>query len=525
METFVADEAGTKDTRLTKDAAVEHPSGNRLAKKRRRGKAGEICQLNLDVLFLIATYIHPIDLLNLARTCKSLRQLLMDKSSTFVWKTARRQVDDLPDCPADLTEPEYANLVFYARCHGCGKYARTILWEMRRRYCPDCRTERLCPLLSVPWAIQKILPQELITIGRDTRIWVDKEQMESLMHEYNHSSDQTQFLKDKVEHHAAICKHARQCEKWQQSNEWDRKIALDKRRGERNDSIFERLKQLGYDPEVTYFGRRKIKLSCKPLFRKSKPLTDKEWDQIWPEWLETMNDFRSQRLEEVVYQSRRALFASEYAKYVMSPPPNIPAFDLLPHVAEVACLPPFREIIRAPEGTKMGDKPFESAFSQLPELVDEWRKNLDIEVAELVEIPPHLSFKGTPDGGIVASGSTRGSESSRAPTNKLRLACALFQGSFKGVFAHPDVFSASMCNSTYPYSMGKGDVERTGSLGHRYGIKYMAEAPYVIHACGLDPNVATADDMDRRDARLKCLSCQSSRVRRWRDAVGVPLYA
>lgn len=41
----------------------------------------------------------------------------MDKSSTFVWKTARSQVKSLPDCPADLTEPEYANLVFYARCH------------------------------------------------------------------------------------------------------------------------------------------------------------------------------------------------------------------------------------------------------------------------------------------------------------------------------------------------------------------------------------------------------------------------
>lgn len=58
-----------------------------------------------------------MDLLNLSRTCKSLRELLMDKSSMFVWKTARRQVIGLPDCPADLTEPEYANLVFCARCH------------------------------------------------------------------------------------------------------------------------------------------------------------------------------------------------------------------------------------------------------------------------------------------------------------------------------------------------------------------------------------------------------------------------
>lgn len=41
----------------------------------------------------------------------------MDKSSTFVWKSAFRQVKGLPACPTDLTEPEYANLVFYARCH------------------------------------------------------------------------------------------------------------------------------------------------------------------------------------------------------------------------------------------------------------------------------------------------------------------------------------------------------------------------------------------------------------------------
>ncbi|KAF8553732.1 hypothetical protein OG21DRAFT_1384122, partial [Imleria badia] len=86
----------------------------------------------------IAAHIHPMDLLNLARTCKSLRQLLMDKSSAFVWKAARSQVNGLPDCPADLAEPEYANLVFHAHCNGCGKYVKTVLWEMRRKYCPDC---------------------------------------------------------------------------------------------------------------------------------------------------------------------------------------------------------------------------------------------------------------------------------------------------------------------------------------------------------------------------------------------------
>lgn len=61
--------------------------------------------------------MHPLGLLNLARTCKFFRSTLMVNSSAFVWKAALRQVDGLPDCPDDLSEPAYTNLVFYARCH------------------------------------------------------------------------------------------------------------------------------------------------------------------------------------------------------------------------------------------------------------------------------------------------------------------------------------------------------------------------------------------------------------------------
>ncbi|KAF8549225.1 hypothetical protein OG21DRAFT_1515448 [Imleria badia] len=111
-------------------------------RKRRRGNPAELCQLNLDVLFIIATCIHPLDLLNLARTCKSLRILLMDRASEFIWRAARRQFEDLPDCPDDLSEPAYANLAFYARCHACDKHTTAVFWRIRRRYCTECRDER-----------------------------------------------------------------------------------------------------------------------------------------------------------------------------------------------------------------------------------------------------------------------------------------------------------------------------------------------------------------------------------------------
>ena len=244
-----------------------------------------------------------------------------------------------------------------------------------------------------------------------------------------------------------------------------------------------------------------------------------EWKRIWPEWLDTMNNFRSQRLNQVVYQSRRQSLASEYTNYVTRPSPNTPAVDLLPHAADVACFPPFKNIIRAPEGTQMNDNPFESALAQLPELVGEWKKKLDAEVAELVKIPSRLSLKGTCDGRVVSSTSTTSPEPSQTATDKLRLACALFSNGVKGPFTHPEVFFSSMHNNKYPM----GGEERIGSIRDRYDIKYMAEAPHVIHACGLDPNVATADDMDRRNARLKCLSCKDSHVRRWRNAVRLPL--
>jgi hypothetical protein len=167
-----------------------------------------------------------------------------------------------------------------------------------------------------------------------------------------------------------------------------------------------------------------------------------ERDRIWPEWVESMNSFRSQQPEEVVYPPRRRSLASEYANYVRCPPPNTPTFDLLPHPTDVGCFPPFRNIIRAPEGTQMNDKPFESAFAQLPQLVDKWKKKLDAEVAELVTIPSHSN--STSDVQIVAPNSTIGPESPQVATDKLR--------------------ATSMCNYRYP-RLREDELERTG-LGH-----------------------------------------------------------
>jgi hypothetical protein len=43
--------------------------------------------------------------------------MLMSRDSRPIWRAARGSFPDLPPCPPDLSEPEYARLVFDRDCH------------------------------------------------------------------------------------------------------------------------------------------------------------------------------------------------------------------------------------------------------------------------------------------------------------------------------------------------------------------------------------------------------------------------
>lgn len=65
----------------------------------------------------IFCFLHPADLLVLARTSKAFRRFLLKTSTAFIWKSARRNVDGLPEPPSDINELQYASLVFGFTCH------------------------------------------------------------------------------------------------------------------------------------------------------------------------------------------------------------------------------------------------------------------------------------------------------------------------------------------------------------------------------------------------------------------------
>ena len=65
----------------------------------------------------IFAFMHPRDLLNLARTTKPFRNLLMMETARPMWKAAMRRVEDLPPCPPYMSEPKYINLLFFPHFH------------------------------------------------------------------------------------------------------------------------------------------------------------------------------------------------------------------------------------------------------------------------------------------------------------------------------------------------------------------------------------------------------------------------
>ncbi|KAK0184577.1 hypothetical protein F5146DRAFT_880185, partial [Armillaria mellea] len=64
----------------------------------------------------IFSNLKPLDLLRLSRTTKDLRALLLRRSSSFVRKRMRENVDGLLPLPEDLSEARFVHLAFDKHC-------------------------------------------------------------------------------------------------------------------------------------------------------------------------------------------------------------------------------------------------------------------------------------------------------------------------------------------------------------------------------------------------------------------------
>ncbi|KAF5341712.1 hypothetical protein D9611_001800 [Ephemerocybe angulata] len=73
-------------------------------------------EMPLEIVFEILLHLHPSDLLSIARSSQRLREIVLSKRSRFIWTECLSNVRGLPSCPLDMTEPQFAKLVFDQTC-------------------------------------------------------------------------------------------------------------------------------------------------------------------------------------------------------------------------------------------------------------------------------------------------------------------------------------------------------------------------------------------------------------------------
>ncbi|CAE6534639.1 unnamed protein product, partial [Rhizoctonia solani] len=125
----------------------------------------------LDILTEIASYLFPIDITTLSRSSKLFRDILMRRSSRHIWINAMRNIEMLPRCPSDMSEPAYLALLFSRYCTVCG---RVIVYhlnaELRMRLCASCRKTQLIVLDTLPSEL-KGLVHTIRIYPKVPRVW------------------------------------------------------------------------------------------------------------------------------------------------------------------------------------------------------------------------------------------------------------------------------------------------------------------------------------------------------------------
>ncbi|KAG8964441.1 hypothetical protein FRC05_003815 [Tulasnella sp. 425] len=124
-----------KRAKTARSARVSGKSTNHL-------KEDRFTSLPLDVVYEILAFLAPLDLLNLARTNKALRNHLMSKRSRGAWKAARAATEPpVSICPKAMSEPQLAVLLFTKDCTVCGKPlkgSQRTWWILHLRACSPC---------------------------------------------------------------------------------------------------------------------------------------------------------------------------------------------------------------------------------------------------------------------------------------------------------------------------------------------------------------------------------------------------
>ncbi|KAI0700106.1 hypothetical protein BC835DRAFT_1502839 [Cytidiella melzeri] len=489
-----------------------------------RGKLQEMLDMPLDVILDICSHLSPKDLMNLARTSKDLRKFFMSRNTLAFWKAARLNIPGLPPCPADLSEPAYASLMFDARCHHCSsKNCYYVYWRCRIRLCKSCRALQEVSVhqgkyqyvedLVRPRSVSNVVPSLMATPNScyDTYYAPQLQKFLTAVSKtpyYNRAA----FFCEQEKLVSILKQNVDQMDDFFRNSKESRTSELDNLRKGRREAIFERLKQEGWQLDIDYLTQTyaEYRLFVKlPEVRKAQALTDRIWDNIGGPIIVFMHSVRQNRLSA----ARRVIIMER--------------LEAMRKLVEEAvsqiqgCTLSSREVAYyIPEISQMLDPDFEDFDAQ---------KLQDIVHAS---IPKYLE-KRAKDAREYLKKLFRNKFDVDASVDPFTLAatawlnCGNCQHSmlFDQAVQHPcgnhwpekpETLSLE-CYNVVEAKLRSQEVWTVNAFRHTFD-----KMETVIKACGLDVSTATVQELDRPEIRLQCtmhLSCHFVSVSTWRSAI------
>ncbi|KAG6919886.1 hypothetical protein DXG01_015594 [Tephrocybe rancida] len=530
---------------------TENVMANYIMKEERRKLAGKKKKYHLELLFgdcfpvdlffEILGHLHPIDLYHMSLANKSSRKAVMSRSGSL-WKTCFARHPELPSCPTDMSEQNWAILLFSPfLCDECGIHSAVIDFAYRRRLCYDCL--RLNQVVRTPqnedityqendpiWDLAPASNREggdsywfpyatLESTRRDGRylkrdiLAVAKELQEL---QIQNPEAVESWKRNKEKYTGTRIQHAERCNKWA-ADIFDLRYEEDRERQSRiEDSetrVIERMISLGHDRDDVATNDLNLFLFYSNV--EIPKLTRRVWRLIKTpveNVVSTTKENRRRWAREDLLRRRGEVLRATYLAHQKALEPR--SWITLPDYEDLLRFEAFSDLMNDASEIDLTPLACRPAMDKLPEYVVDWGRR---RMAHMMNLLPNSEASELDRDGA-----------EELCIQKLSLATSIFacvDCKLKPVagdclFGWHDVSTHARC-----YKMAKQGLKNIVLCTNGASI-----ASAVVTFLGLDPSTASASEMDQLEARLVCSRCPMRHHRgtfgrkayTWRDYVRIP---
>ncbi|QRV87478.1 asparaginyl-tRNA synthetase [Ceratobasidium sp. AG-Ba] len=366
------------------------------------GGIGAFVNIPIDVLKEvphIASYLHPKDILMLARASKTVRKILMQRSAIHMWRSAERNIELLPPCPPfRINEAQYAALMFTNECSRCGVSVMRGMDEyLGVRLCNACRKTSLVDCSNVSPEVQRYVPMSacksthlmflhninnplfpVIKKGSVYALQEDVERVERGITQFSQCGSRSAYKRwktvNKYEYNLWM-KHVSSLLRYMVHAERCREDEIESRKQARRDEVVSRLQHHGWKLRDTYMISAQRNQAWRALVDVDKPLTDQAWERLYPKlhillkrnrenWLVIGKDYR---------HCIRSMAESEFSNFVAGEQ----VYLLFPSYRELRAFHVFKDLLETDRPVDAMVAKFNKCKQLMNNAIAKWRANFE----------------------------------------------------------------------------------------------------------------------------------------------------